>query len=29
MEVLYALESIRTPWLDTAMAAITQILGTL
>lgn len=25
MEVLYALESIRTPWLDTAMAAITHL----
>ena len=25
MEVLYALESIRVPWLDTAMAAITHL----
>ena len=25
MKVLYALESIRTPWLDTAMAAITHL----
>lgn len=25
MEVLYALESIRTPWLDTVMAAITHL----
>lgn len=25
MKVLYALESIRTPWLDTVMAAITHL----
>ena len=25
MQVLYALESIRTPWLDTVMAAITHL----
>ena len=25
MEILYALESIRTPWLDTVMAAITHL----
>lgn len=27
MKVLYALESIRTPWLDTVMAAITHLGG--